>query len=172
MAKVLNDKQKIIPTPNSITGVKKSLRDRLILRIRYLRASNTSAFLENYQLHKQVRLKISGNGTRVGRNLHMVNRTFTLMTSARFLSAGMSPILNWNIEILLVLKRFGCLKQHSSFVSNTPKEWTKFNDLIIMHSLKQVDSDGNNFGTEAKQWVETFGSSVYHTKHVTHTFML
>ena len=76
--KELNCKQQIVPAPENIAGVQQSLNDRLVVRIRYT-LSKDSNFREYYYLYKKVRVKLSGDGTRVGRNLHVVNVTFTLI---------------------------------------------------------------------------------------------
>ena len=76
----LNSKQTISPAPGNILGVQQSIRERLLVRLRHLRSDSTSGFFNRYHNHSnQLRIKLSGDGTRVGRGLHVVNFTFTLV---------------------------------------------------------------------------------------------
>ena len=61
----------IKPTPNGICGVQQSLRDRLHVRIARLHQMTKP--------NEKFRVKLSGDGTNIGKRLHVVNFTFTLL---------------------------------------------------------------------------------------------
>jgi len=73
----LNKLWSIKPTPYGTTGLQQSLEDRLRIRVAHLiEISNPDApFLQN----KTLRVKLSGDGTNVGKRLHLINFTFTLL---------------------------------------------------------------------------------------------
>ena len=67
----------IHPTPNNTCGIQQKLEERLSARIQHLILA-TSPEAE-FQREKAIRVKISGDGTRIGKRLHVVNVTFTLL---------------------------------------------------------------------------------------------
>jgi len=73
----LNKLWNIFPTPNGICGVQQSLEEWLRVRISELHktAPSDAAFRKN----KTVNVKLSGDGTNIGKGLHGVNFTFTLL---------------------------------------------------------------------------------------------
>ena len=73
----LNKLWNIKPTPYGTIGLQQSLEDRLRIRVAHLiEVSNPDApFLQN----KTLRVKLSGDGTNVGKRLHLINFTFTLL---------------------------------------------------------------------------------------------
>ena len=73
----LNKLWNIFPTPNGTCGVQQSLEERLRVRISELRktAPSDAAFRKN----RTVNVKLSGDGTNIGKRLHVVNFTFTLL---------------------------------------------------------------------------------------------
>lgn len=73
----LNHHWSIRPTPNGTAGVQQSLVDRLQIRIRKL-VEVTSADAP-FKMSKKVQVKLFGDGTRIGKRLHVVNFTFTLL---------------------------------------------------------------------------------------------
>ena len=77
-------------------GLQQSLKDRLHIRVRHLiEVSNPDApFLQN----RTLRVKLSGDGTNVGKRLHLINFTFTL------LDEGSSVHSSQGNHILAVLK--------------------------------------------------------------------
>ena len=67
----------IQPTPNGTVGFQQSLEDRLRIRVQHLLKS-----LEpDTELHcnRVLQIKLSGDGTRIGKRLHVVMFTFTLL---------------------------------------------------------------------------------------------
>ena len=73
----LNRLWNIKPTPHGTIGLQQSLRDRLQVRLAHLlRISKPDAtFLQDKVLH----IKLSGYGTNIGKRLHIINFTFTLL---------------------------------------------------------------------------------------------
>ncbi len=73
----LNNLWDIKPTPNGVIGVQQSLHDRLLLRVKHL--LKTSSPDAPFRKNKKVRVKLSGDGTTIGKRLHVINFTFTLL---------------------------------------------------------------------------------------------
>ena len=92
----LNKLWNITPTPYGTIGLQQSFKDRLHIRVRHLiEVSNPDApFLQN----RTLRVKLSGDGTNVGKRLHLINFTFTL------LDEGSSAHSSQGNHILAVLK--------------------------------------------------------------------
>ena len=67
----------IKPTPNNTCGVQQSLQDRLRQRVQHLHHTTSldAPFRKNLSLH----VKLSGDGTNIGKRLHVVNFSFTLL---------------------------------------------------------------------------------------------
>ena len=76
----LNSLWKISPTPDG-SGVQQSLEDRLRDRLTHL-ISNTPDDAA-FKIKKKVRVKVSGDGTFVGKRLHVVNLTFTILDEGK-----------------------------------------------------------------------------------------
>lgn len=72
----LNNQFVVSPTPDGTIGVQQSLRSRLHARIRVLKHARSS---QQQALDKRVRVKLSADGTRIGRKLHVINITFTVL---------------------------------------------------------------------------------------------
>lgn len=73
----LNRLWNIRPTPNSTFGVQQSLEDRLLIRLEQLqRVAATDA---EFRRTKKIKVKLSGDGTNIGKHLHVINFTFTLL---------------------------------------------------------------------------------------------
>lgn len=73
----LNKQWNIKPTPNGISGVQQSLQDRL--RVKIARLHQISKPDETFRMTRKVNVKLSGDGTNIGKRLHVVNFTFTLL---------------------------------------------------------------------------------------------
>ena len=67
----------INPTPNGIVGVQQCLEERLVKRVTYLK--HTTPPDADFKLSKVVRVKLSGDGTTIGKRLHVVNFAYTLL---------------------------------------------------------------------------------------------
>ena len=73
----LNTLWKINPTPNGVCGVQQSLKDRLLVRLGHLIESTPDS--ASFKKDKKIRVKLSGDGTSIGKRLHVINFTFTLL---------------------------------------------------------------------------------------------
>lgn len=73
----LNKQWNISSTPNGVCGVQQSLEDSLRVRIAHLhqKAPPDAVFRRT----KTVNVKLSGDGTNIGKRLHVINFTFTLL---------------------------------------------------------------------------------------------
>lgn len=73
----LNTQWNIRPTPKDTCGVQQSLEDRLKVRVAQLlkTAPHDAPFRSNNKIH----VKLSGDGTNIGKRLHVVNFTFTVL---------------------------------------------------------------------------------------------
>ena len=73
----LNKLWNIYPTPNGTCGVQQSLEERLRVRISHLhKTAPSDAALREKQT---INVKLSGDGTNIGKRLHVVDFTFTLL---------------------------------------------------------------------------------------------
>ena len=73
----LNKLWNIRPTPNGMHGVQQSLQERLEVRVK--RLVETTPSDAAFKVNRKVHVKLSGDGTRIGKRLHVVNFTFTLL---------------------------------------------------------------------------------------------
>ena len=73
----LNELWDIRPTPNGVMGVQQSLEVRLQKRIKHLESTTPSD--APFKKDKVVRVKLSGDGTTIGKRLHVTNFTFTVL---------------------------------------------------------------------------------------------
>lgn len=73
----LNKLWDIKPTPNGVVGVQQSLQDRLHRRITHLLTKSSAD--APFRVNKKVWVKLSGDGTTIGKRLHVINFTFTLL---------------------------------------------------------------------------------------------
>ena len=72
----LNKLWNIQPTPSGTIGVQQSLEN--CLRLCLLRLLKVAPQDATFRHTKQIRVKLSGDGTWVGKRLHVVNFTFTI----------------------------------------------------------------------------------------------
>ena len=87
----LNKLWEIRPTPNSTHGVQQCLKDRIEIRLKHLIASSpaNAPFMHN----KTVHVKLSGDGTKIGKRLHVVALNFMLLDENQACSAAGNHIL-------------------------------------------------------------------------------
>ena len=88
----LNSLWNIRPTPNNTNGVQQSLKDRLIVRIRHL-IKSSGTHDSPFMREKLIRVKLSGDGTKIGKRLHVIAFTFTLLDEDQATSAAGNHIL-------------------------------------------------------------------------------
>ena len=123
----LNKLWEIRPTPNNTHGVQQSLKDRLKIRLRHLIASSpeSASFMQNKTIH----VKLSGDGTKIGKRLHVVAFTFTLLDENQACSAAGNHVL----AVFKQPESYDCLK-------------LALEDIIKeVEELTEVFVDGINF---------------------------
>ena len=89
----LNKLWNIRPTPHGTLGVQQTLQDRLKVRIaKLLEVLPDSAPLKMY---KRISVKLSGDGTCIGKRLNVINFTFTILDegSAAYSAEGNHPLV-------------------------------------------------------------------------------
>ena len=72
----LNDQFIVSPIPDGMIGIQQSFRSRLCAQIHILKHAKSS---QQQALDNHVRVKLSADGTRIGRKLHVINITFTVL---------------------------------------------------------------------------------------------
>lgn len=73
----LNRLWNVYPTPHGTVGVQQSLEKRLLIRAKHLQQVSPPG--AEFCQTKKVRVKLSGDGTNIGKRLHVINFTFTLL---------------------------------------------------------------------------------------------
>ena len=123
----LNSLWNIKPTPSGTVGLQQSLEERLHVRLAHLlRLSPPDArFVRERALH----VKLSGDGTKIGKRLHIVNFTFTLLQEG---SAAHSSQGN---HFLAVMKEPEKYDQMKLALADIPTEIETLNS--IEHGGKQ-----------------------------------
>jgi len=127
----LNKLWNICPTPNCVVGVQQALEDRL--RVRICTLLQTAQPDAPFRIQQKVRVKLSGDGTWVGKRLHLVNFTFTLLEEG---SAAHSHEGN-----------------HALAIFKTDEDYAGLNnaleDLVSeVERLKRIEVDGTFYSIE------------------------
>ena len=75
--KALNSKWNLSSTPGDTCGIQQSIKERLEIRLQSLikNTSTDSAFRQN----RKIQVKLTGDGTNIGKRLHVINVTFTIL---------------------------------------------------------------------------------------------
>lgn len=74
--KEINRKWNLSQTPGNTVGVQQSIKKRLEIR---LQALIEKCKKESFTLNNKLRVKLSGDGTNIGKRLHVINITFTIL---------------------------------------------------------------------------------------------
>ena len=92
----LNKKWNIWPTPEGTTGVQQSLEDRLRVRVAHL--TKVAPPDASFRRTRTIKVKLSGDGANIGKRLHVVNFTFTVLDegAAAYTSDGNHPLVIFN----------------------------------------------------------------------------
>ena len=112
LSRQLNSQWDIKPCPNN-NGIQQSLASRLKERVKYL-LKEKRIFAGDV-----LRLKLSGDGTKICRKLNMINITFTLLNEGKL---AMSPRGNHTIAIINGTENYEALKTAMSDVITEVKE--------------------------------------------------
>ena len=73
----INTKWNFFPTPGDTNGVQQSIKERLEIRLQNL--INNTPSNAAFKLDHKIRVKLSGDGTNIGKRLHVINITFTML---------------------------------------------------------------------------------------------
>ena len=72
-----NSMWNIRPTPNGTCGVQQSLKERLLVRLKHLvQIMPPDA---SFKVAQTVKVKLAGDGTRIGKHLHVIDFTFAVL---------------------------------------------------------------------------------------------
>ena len=121
----LNSQWELKPCPGD-SGVQQSLSARLTERTKYL--------LENNMIHSGdvLRVKLSGDGTKICRKLNLINFTFTLLNEGNI---AMSPKGNHTIAIINGTENYHHLK---TSLSDIIKEVEELTSITVNSTTFQV----------------------------------
>lgn len=100
LVKELNSQVTISPTPNNTIGVQLSLRAQLSVTVERIFATSPPARLTS---EKKLCIKLTGDGTNLGRSLHVVNIAFCVLDEG---TAANSPYGNHSLAILRVSEKY------------------------------------------------------------------
>lgn len=108
--KALNSKWNLSSTPGDTCGIQQSIKERLEIRLQSLikNTSTDSAFRQN----RKIQVKLTGDGTNIGKRLHVINVTFTI------LDEGAKPMAadgNHLVAIIKVTENYDKLAMLLSF---------------------------------------------------------
>ena len=130
LMKVINDldqKINIMPTPGIAEGVQISFKSSLLDKLGAL-------MLSNPELHKsKVKVKFSGDGTWIGKRLHVVNFTYTIINEGR---KAMSERGNYCLAIIKVKEDYDDLRNS---LSDICKEMRELKEVFIDGKVIQLD---------------------------------
>ena len=126
LSKHLNSQWDIKPCPDN-NGIQQSLASRVTERVKYLLKK------KSISPGDVLRLKLSGDGTKICRKLNLINITFTLLNEGK---VAMSPNGNHTLAIINGTEKYESLK-------------TALSDLIMeVRDLKSVTVDDLTFKIE------------------------
>ena len=92
---ILKPEVETFGNPGNTIGVQQNIRERLTERVEHLLKNSlpTDSIVQN----KKIQVKLSGDGTNIGKRLHVVNVTFTILDEG---SKAMSASGNHMIAII------------------------------------------------------------------------
>lgn len=99
--KEINKKWNLFQTPGNTVGVQQSIESRLEARVKVLVEKN-----EEGSLPSKIKVKLSGDGTNVGKHLHVINITFTILEEG---SRAMSAEGNHLVAVVKVPENYDSL---------------------------------------------------------------
>ena len=117
----LNSSFDIVPAPGGLTGVQQSLRTRLLVWLNRL----TSLCLDDV-----IRVKLSGDGTAIGRN---VNVTFTLLNEG---TLAQSSSGNHSLAILRVPEKYDSLSKALRDISDEASNLQSVTINEVSHTIE------------------------------------
>ena len=127
----LNELWNIQPTPNNTCGVQQSLEDRLRLHITHLH--KVAPKDAQFRTQKKIRVKLSGDGTNIGKHLRVINFTFTLLDEG---SKAHSSDGNHVLAILREEESYGSLQRGLEDIRNEVERLTSIEVDGITYDLE------------------------------------
>ena len=121
----LNSLWNIFPTPNGTIGVQQKLEDRLSVRIRHLASHSLKS--------NKISIKLAGDGTNIGKHLHVINFTFTVIEEGSL--------------------AYGCEGNHSLAILKEPEDYESLSKGLEglrkeVENLKSIEVDGRRYELE------------------------
>ena len=101
LAQEINNKFELKPTPCG-KGIQQSLHDQLTWRLQQLKQKNL------LPSSNELRVRLSGDGTNIAKNLHVINFTFTIIEETNCTSTATE---NHTLAILNVPEKYDSIKE-------------------------------------------------------------
>ena len=126
LSKLLNSQWDIKPCPDN-NGIQQSLASRVIERVKFL--------LKQGKISEGdvLRLKLSGDGTKICRKLNMINITFTMLNEGKL---AMSPCGNHTLAIINGTENYKALK---NTLSDLIKEVTELKSITVNELTFEIE---------------------------------
>lgn len=96
----LNSQFRIYNSPNNIIGVQHSLRERILQRLTYFIHKKTE---EGVDIPSTIKIKLTGDGTTIGRAFNVINIAFTIIDEGR---KAQSVVGNYSVAILKIEEKY------------------------------------------------------------------
>lgn len=122
--KGLNNKWNIQPTPGEAEGVQISFKESVVEQIRRLKAKGV------LQAEEMIKIKLSGDGTNIGKRISVINITFTILNEKNL---AMSEKGNYLLAVIRTSESYDTLANSLA-------------DLIEeMKNLEEIDVDNSTY---------------------------
>ena len=95
LAHSINSEFEVFPIPNGVVGIQQSLWERITVRL--------TSLVEKTDLPSIIRIKLTGDGTRIGRGLNVVNFAFTILEEG---NRAQSVLGNHTVAIMNVSETY------------------------------------------------------------------
>lgn len=132
LATELNSQVNVFLTPNNTTGVQMSLRARIIVTVERLLSTATPC-RDRLLSEKKLRIKLTEDGTNLGRSLHVVNVAFCVLDEER---AGTSPYGNHSLAILKVAEKY---EQLALALEDVRVEVAQLDSILINDEVFEIE---------------------------------
>lgn len=116
LTKSMNSKFHIYNCPNNIIGVQHSLRERIVQR---LTCFINKSIEEGVDIPNTIRIKLTGDGTKIGRAYNVVNIAFTMIDEGK---KAQSVFGNYSVAILKIGESYDDLAAGLQDICNEAKE--------------------------------------------------
>ena len=128
LAATLNTEFDIVPSPNGIIGVQQSLKKRIVRCLTSLTQKSGSDVIPT-----TIRIKLTGDGTRIGRGFNVVNFAFTIIEKN---SQPGSVLGNHAVSVMKISESYDELTDGLKDICNEAK------------TLKAVTVDGKEYNLQ------------------------